>query len=300
MNEKTPQMYGAIGMIGLGNMGLPMSVNMMKDGFTIVGTARTQKTRDALTAAGGTAVVGAAEVAKRSRYIITALPAIDVFEDIAAELAECCEEGTIVLETGTFPIDVKEKARELLAKRGIILLDAPLSGTGAQAKVKDVVVLGSGDEQAHNEFLPIMRGFSKSQYYLGSFGNGMKLKFIANQLVAIHNLSAAEAVLFGVKMGIDPHLVVKVIGEGAGGSRMLSVRGPVMADRTWERTQISNKVFQKDIALIDEALKEAGCPSPLFMAAKPFYTAAMASGHAEDDTSSVYAVLERMSKPPQQ
>ena len=281
-------------------MGLPMSTNMIKGGFEIVGTARTAKSRDALVAVGGTAVVGATEVAKRCRYIILALSSISVFHEICAELADVCEKGTIILETGTFPLVEKLKAKELLESRGIILLDAPLSGTGEQAKHKDVVTFGSGDETAYKEFvLPIM-GYGKSQYYLGEFGNGMKMKYIANQLVAIHNVAAAEAVLFAKKMGMDIHQMVKVIGEGAGDSRMLQVRGPVMADRTWADSQITNKVFHKDITIIDEALFDAGCPSPLFMATKAIYTAAIASGHAEHDTASVYAVLEKMSEMPKE
>ncbi len=295
---KTPKDYGPVGIIGIGNMGLPMSANMIKAGFTVVGTARTQKSRDALEAVGGTAVVGAAEVAKRCRYIILALPSIPVFHDICAELAANCEKGAIVLETGTFPIAEKEKARGLLAEKGVTMLDVPLSGTGEQAKHKDVVALGSGDAAAFEEFIPIMQGFSKSQYYFGEFGNGMKMKYIANQLVAIHNVAAAEAVLFAKRLGMtDLHQVVRVIGEGAGGSRMLQVRGPVMADRTWSQPQITNTVFHKDIVLIDEALHAAGCPSPLFEATKAIYTAAIASGHAEHDTSSVYAVLEQMITP---
>jgi 3-hydroxyisobutyrate dehydrogenase-like beta-hydroxyacid dehydrogenase len=177
------------------------------------------------------------------------------------------------------------------------LLDIPLSGTGEQAKHKDVVAFGSGDKAAYEEIIPIIEGFCKSQYYLGEFGNGMKMKYIANQLVAIHNVSTAEAVLFAVRMGMDPHEVIKIIGEGAGGSRMLQVRGPVMANRTWEQSQITNVVFHKDLVLISEALHKAGCPSPLFQTTIPIYTAAITSGHADHDTSSVYAVLEQMIQP---
>lgn len=294
---KTAKEFGPIGVIGLGNMGLPMSTHLIAAGFEVVGTARTEKSRNALTAVGGTAVVGAKKVAARCRYIILALASIPVFQEICSELAESCQPGTILLETGTFPIPEKEKARALVESKGMTMLDIPLSGTGEQAKHKDVVCLGSGDKAAYEEVEPILRAFSKSWPYLGPFGNGMKMKFIANQLVAIHNVSTAEAVLFGQKMGMDLHEMLKVIGEGAGSSRMLQVRGPVMADRTWEVSQITNRVFHKDMVMIAEALHEAGCPAPLFSATIPIYTAAIASGHAEHDTSSVFAVLERMCQP---
>jgi 3-hydroxyisobutyrate dehydrogenase-like beta-hydroxyacid dehydrogenase len=297
MNTKTPQDYGLIGMIGIGNMGLPMSANLIKAGFRITGTARTQKSRDALVSVGGTAVVGAANVGKQCHYIILALPAVDIFHSICTELAASCEKGTIILETGTFPLVEKEKARDMLATHDIIMLDIPLSGTGEQAKHKDVVAFGSGDGTAYKDCIPIIEGFCKSQYYLGEFGNGMKMKYIANQLVAIHNVSSAEALLFAVRMGMDPGEVIKIIEEGAGNSRMLQVRGPIMANRTWDQPQITNTVFHKDITLISEALHKYGCPAPLFSATIPLYTAAIASGHAEHDTSSVYAVLEQMIQP---
>jgi 3-hydroxyisobutyrate dehydrogenase-like beta-hydroxyacid dehydrogenase len=291
--------YGPIGMIGLGNMGLPMSDNMIKDGFTVIGTARTQKSRDALTAVGGTAVDTAAEVAKRCKLIILALPSVPVFNDICTQLAEYCEKGSIIVETSTFPLVDKLREKERLEAYGLTMLDVPLSGTGEQAKHKDVVAFGSGDEAAYAEAVAPIMGFCKAQYYLGEFGNGMKMKYIANQLVAIHNLSAAEAVLFASKMGMDPNEMIKVIEGGAGGSRMLSVRGPVMANRTWTQPQITNTVFHKDVTLIDEALHLYGCPSPLFQTTKAIYTAAIAGGHGEHDTSSIYEVLERMSKPPE-
>lgn len=296
--ERTPEQYGPVGIIGLGNMGLPIAKHLMDAGFHVVGTARTEKSRKALEAAGGTAAADASEVAGRCRYIILALSSIPVFHEICAELADSCMEGTILMETGTFPLRDKEEARALIESKGLIMLDIPLSGTGEQAKHKDVVCLGSGDSAAYQEILPILQAFSKSQPYLGDFGNGMKMKFIANQLVAIHNVSTAEAVLFGQKMGMDLQEMLKVIGDGAGGSRMLQVRGPVMADRTWSEAQITNRVFHKDVAMIADALYEYGCPSPLFSAAVPIYTAAIASGHAEDDTSSVFAVLERMCQAP--
>jgi len=297
MNKKTAGDYGFIGMIGIGNMGLPMSANMIKAGFKIIGTARTQQSRDKLAAVGGTAVLSAAEIGEKSRYIILALPAVDVFHNICTELSTSCEKGTIILETGTFPITEKEKAKNMLETHGIIMLDIPLSGTGEQAKHKDVVAFGSGDKEAYEDCIPIIEGFCKSQFYLGEFGNGMKMKYIANQLVAIHNVSTAEAILFAVRMGMDPNEVIKVIGGGAGGSRMLQVRGPVMANRSWEQAQITNTVFHKDLELISEALYKYGCPSPLFSGTIPLYTAAIASGHAEHDTSSVYAVLEQMIQP---
>ena len=287
---------GSVGVVGLGNMGLAMASNLIKNGFDVVGTDLIAEYRARLNDAGGVAVASAAEVGERCRHIILSLPSDDALQTVCAELARTCSAGTIVLETGTLPIAGKQKARELLADRDVVLLDCPLSGTGAQAKNADLIVFASGSSEAITECAPVMAGFSRAHYDLGEFGSGMKMKLMANHLVAIHNVAAAEAILLGIRSGLDPSTLVQIIGDGAGSSRMFQVRGPAMVDRTWDTATVTNKVFQKDLRLISEALVTAGCPAPLFSATLPFYTAALASGHAEHDTAAVYEVLERMSQ----
>lgn len=292
--KSVSESIGPVGMIGLGNMGLAMAVNLVGSGFAVVGTDPIADARDALNEAGGTAVADACEVGKRCRRIILSLPSEAALHAVCAGLSANGAPGTIVIETGTLPLTAKRKACDLLAGYGITLLDCPLSGTGAQARNRDLAVYASGDAKAIRECLPIIDGFSRVCYDLGEFGNGMKMKLVANLLVAIHNVAAAEGILLGVRSGLDPATVVKVIGDGAGSSRMFQVRGPSMVDRTWDEAMITNTVFQKDLKLIGEALLAAGSPAPLFSATIPLYAAALTSGHADHDTAAVYEVLERM------
>lgn len=296
MQEKIPTTLGPVGVVGLGNMGGAMAANLIKAGFDVVGADLLEQYRDALILAGGKAVPDARTVGESCRYIILSLPSEGALNAVCNDLAASCKAGTIVLETGTLPIPAKEKAKDLLAEKGVILLDTALSGTGAQAKNKDLVVLASGDSQAIEKVIPIIKGFARSYYNLGEFGNGMKMKFVANQLVAIHNVATAEAILLGSRLGLDPTTVVDVIGDGAGSSRIFQVRGPSMVNRTWDQATVTNTVFLKDLKLITEALQSVSSPSPLFSASIPIYTAAMASGHADHDTAAVFEVLERMTK----
>jgi len=159
-------------------------------------------------------------------------------------------------------------------------------------------VYASGDTRAIEAIIPIMKGFARAHYDLGEFGNGTKTKFVANHLVAVHNVAAAEAISLGTRYELDPATLVKVIGDGAGSSRIFQVRGPFMVNRTWNEAMVTNTVFQKDLKLIADGLQAVRCPAPLFAATLPIYTAAMASGHAEHDTAAVYEVLERMSQAP--
>src|SRR5208283_4321907 len=97
-------------------------------------------------------------------------------------------------------------------------------GTGAQARTKDLIFYASGDSKTIERLRPVFRDFSRGVYDLGAFGNGSKMKYVANLLVAIHNVSAAEAMVLGMKAGLDPELVFKLANAGAGQRRMFELR----------------------------------------------------------------------------
>src|SRR5436309_1996137 len=231
---------------------------------------------------------------RRAECIVTSLPSADALSQTAAELSRSAGRGAIVIETSTLPIPVKEAARDLLARRGVILLDCPLSGTGAQARVKDLIIYVSGDRAAYRKIVPVLQGFTRANYYVGAFGAGSKMKFVANLLVAIHNVAAAEAMVLGIKARLDPALVLKVVSDGAGSSRMLQVRGPMMVRGDYSEATMKNGVWQKDMTIIGDFARELDCPTPLFAASAPIYSAAMAMGLGNEDTGAVCAVLEQM------
>ncbi len=285
-----------VGMIGLGIMGSAMSSNLVKAGFEVLGFDPVSARRGELKRAGGHAAKSGRDVAGRSPIIITSMPSADALASVSAEIAAAGSRGQIVIETSTLPIEVKQAARKRLAAAGITLLDCPLSGTGAQARVKDVVVYASGGRNAFRKCIPVFEGFARAHYLIGPFGDGSKMKFIANLLVAIHNVAAAEAMVLGIKAGLDPALVLKVISTGAGTSRMLEVRGPMMVKGDYSDATMKVAIWQKDMKIIGEYARSIDCPTPLFLASAPFYTAAMAMGRANEDTASVCAVLEEMAR----
>jgi 3-hydroxyisobutyrate dehydrogenase-like beta-hydroxyacid dehydrogenase len=176
------------------------------------------------------------------------------------------------------------------------MLDCPLSGTGAQAVTRDLSVYASGDAQACARCAPVFAGFARSQHYLGEFGNGSKMKFVANLLVAIHNVSAAEAFVLGMKAGLDPQMIYDVVGDGAGSSRMFQVRGPLMVRGQYEPATMKVEIWQKDMNIIADFAARLDCPTPLLAASAAYYTAAMAQGRGGEDTAAVCAVLEQMAR----
>ena len=277
-----------VGVIGLGIMGSAMAANLLKAGFAVSGYDVVPARRAALKRAGGKPVASVAAV--KAPVVITSLPSADALHAVAAAL----ESKAIVVETSTLPIDEKTAARDVLRRKGITLLDCPLSGTGAQAKTGDLVVFGSGDKAAYAKAIPVLKGFSRAQHYVGPFGNGSKMKYVANLMVAIHNVSAAEAFVLGMKAGLSPKVIYDVQANGAGTSRMFQVRGPMMVAGRYDEVTMKNEVWQKDMKIIGEFAAALGAPTPLFNASAAIYNAAMALGYAREDTGAVCAVLEKL------
>ena len=274
-------------------MGSAMATNLARSGYTVHGYDIVAARRAALRKAGGTPQGSIAQVARAAEVLITSLPSAAALHAVAAQLNA---KGLVVMETSTLPIDEKELARHTLAKKGIVLLDCPLSGTGAQARAKDLVVYASGERKAFARAEPFMPGFSRAHHYLGAFGNGSKMKFVANLMVAIHNVSAAEGFVLGMKAGLAPEMIYKVQADSAGSSRMFQVRGPMMVAGRYGEATMKNELWQKDMKIIGEFATKLGVPTPLFNASAAIYSAAMAQGFAKQDTGAVCAVLEAMAR----
>ncbi len=284
-----------VGMLGVGIMGRAMAANLVKAGFAVSGYDPDPKAMKRLKAAGGRPCASAGDLASEVDVVICALPSPEALHDAAQQIAACGHRKLLVVETSTLDIADKTAARDALKAKSIVMLDCPLSGTGAQAVHKDLTVYASGPKAAIKKLAPVFAGFSKNCFDLGAFGNGMKMKLMANLLVAIHNVSTAEALLLGKRWGIQPKDAVKVLSDGAGGSRMLQIRGPLMQAEGWNTPTMKVGIWQKDMKLITAALADAQVPAPLFAATVPIYNAAMALGHAEHDTAAVFDVLSRMS-----
>lgn len=284
----------SVGMVGLGIMGSAMSAHLMRAGYRVVGYDVRAARRHAHRRAGGDVVRSCRDVARRAAIIVCSLPSSEAFLQTTTDLANSPGRPQIVVDTSTLPVAVKEAGRRVLGARGTILLDCPLSGTGAQMRVRDVVVYASGDRHAYRQVGPILDAFARARYHVGAFGAGSKLKFVANLLVAIHNVAAAEAIVLAMKARLDPAMVLKAVADGAGSSRMLQVRGPMMVKGAYLPATMKLEVWQKDMAIIADFAREVGCPTPLFAASAPVYTAAIAMGRRREDTAAVCAVLEEM------
>jgi L-threonate 2-dehydrogenase len=281
-----------VGIIGLGIMGGAIARNLAERGWKVVG-CDIEPARCSELARDGVAIAdSASSVAASAETILTSLPSPSAAHAVAAEIAGCRLAARVVVEASTFTIGDKARFRDILAPAGHIALDCPLSGTGAQAAVRDLVVYASGDKGAIARCAGLFADFAKQAADLGEYGNGSRMKFVANHLVAIHNVASAEAMLLAERAGLDLNQVVEMVAPGAGGSRMFQMRAPMMARRSYEPATMRISTWKKDMAIIAEFAGELGCETPLFTLTQPVYTQAMAMGLGDQDTAAVFEVLK--------
>ena len=282
-----------VGVIGLGNIGSSIGMHLANKGFEVTGFDVRPEGGQQLAADGGTPLGSAAEVAAAADVIITSLPSVKALYDVLAEVSGELS-GKVLIETSTLPLEVKHDAHRIVTEAGGQIVDCPLSGTAMQAKKGDVVAYASADEGVVESVRDVLDGFNRKTYELGAYGQGSKMKFLANLLVAVHNVSTAEALVLAKRAGMDMSEAVEVLSDGAGGSRMLEVRGPMMAEDTYGEPGMNVGVFMKDVAIITDYARELGVPTPLLQATVPVYSAALAHGWGSSDTASVFAVLADM------
>jgi 3-hydroxyisobutyrate dehydrogenase-like beta-hydroxyacid dehydrogenase len=287
---------GTVGVIGLGIMGGAISRNLRAAGWRVTGYDVDETRKTEAKAAGIEVESAAADVARKAEILLTSLPSPAALDATVRAIVDATVPRRIVVELSTFALADKLRAEQALRAAGHVALDCPLSGTGAQARTRDLVVYASGDPASIAQSKPLFADFARQAHDLGAFGNGTRMKFVANLLVAINNVAAAEALVLGMKAGLDPQKIFELATAGAGNSRVFELRGPMMVENRYDGDNVTMRVstWQKDMSVIGDFAQSIGCPTPLFSATEAIYASAMSNGHASHDTASVCAVLEAM------
>jgi 3-hydroxyisobutyrate dehydrogenase-like beta-hydroxyacid dehydrogenase len=280
-----------IGVIGLGVMGSAMGRNILAAGHQVLGFDIDQDKGATFVDVGGETASSAGEVASAVEVVLLSLPTVAALAAVASEISESARPGLVCLETGTFPLQAKLDAREVLAAAGVDLLDAPLSGTGLQAADATLVVFASGSREGFDRARPVFDAIGRSTHYLGEFGNGSKMKYIANLLVAVHGLAAAEAHVLGIAAGLDPARVQEVMEDGVGSSKIFEIRGPMMVADDYPAAARLD-ILLKDSTLIRDYARSVGAPTPLLDAAVPIYQQSSEAGLGDLDAAALCRFLE--------
>jgi len=285
-----------VGVIGLGIMGGAFARNLVTAGWRVVGYDPNPARRREARRAGVDLANNAAEVASAVPIILTSLPKPRALTETVQEIAAARLRSKVVVEMSTFAISDKEKAARALHRAGHVMIDCPVSGTGSQAKNRDLVFYASGNARTIARLRPVLMAFGRNVFNVGEFGNGSRMKYVANLLVAINNVAAAEAMVLGMKAGLDPGMIVDLVRAGAGNSRVFELRAPMMAKGRYDDVTMKISVWDKDMQVIGDYARKIRVPTPIFNATKGIYLKAMKSGLGSRDTAAVCAVLEKMAK----
>jgi putative dehydrogenase len=285
---------GTVGIVGLGIMGGAFARFLVEAGWIVVGYDIDADCRDRAAKLGVQIAAGNTDLARKAEIILVVVPKPEALDKVIADVIAANAGPRIVVEMGTFSLGTKLAAAETLKTAGHVMLDCPVSGTGAQARNKDLVVFVSGDAAAAERVMPVLSDFARQPEHVGPLGNGTRMKLVTNHLVACHVAAAGEAIALGIKSGLDPAQVLKMATAGAAESRMLHLRGPMMVANRYDGPNISARtsILMKDVCTICELADDLNCPTPVLNAVKTLFAAAMATGHADHDPASVCAVSE--------
>jgi|GEM_PF-25937 len=282
--------------IGLGTMGSAMVTHLVAEGWHVEGHDPDPLAAARARAAGAALPGTIAALCASGQPLLLSLASEAAALKVTAEIAAAANRN-IVIDTSTLALTTKQHMAKTLAAAGSILLDCPISGTGAQMAAKDAVIYASGDPETLTKTHNLLKAISREVINLGSFGNATAMKLVANHLVALHNVATAEAMLLGLAAGLDAKTLIAAISSGAAQSRIFSLRAPLIAADTYEPAQMKLGVWAKDMALLNDFARHHGANTPLLDAVQPLYAAALDQGLSEADTAAVARVLATIPAP---
>jgi 2-hydroxy-3-oxopropionate reductase len=286
-----------IGFIGLGIMGLPQAVNLVRAGHTVTGFNRSRPAVDRFVAAGGQGADSIAQASAGADIIITMLPDLAAVRAVILGkngVADNARTGALVIDMSTISALEARNLHDALRARGLRMLDAPVSGGEPKAIDGTLSIMVGGDEADFAEALPVLRAMGGSVTRVGGIGSGNICK-VCNQILVMANLvSVSEALTFAVKAGADPELVFQAVRGGLGASTILDAKGPMMLAGNIKpggplRFHIKDMINAFEIAM------HSAMPMPLTATVREIIQSCLADGLADADHSSVIRYYEKLS-----
>jgi 3-hydroxyisobutyrate dehydrogenase len=281
-----------IGFVGVGKIGMPISTNLIKSGYRVVGYRRSSLAE--FEKIGGVPAGSAAEVGAQADIVFSCLPSDEALEEVVQGpngLLKAARPGQIVIELGSYPVPVKERQIAPLAQKGAFFIDGEVAGTPGMVSARKGVVFLAGDANACKSIEPVVAAFADSCIYFGPFGAASRVKLINNLLVSIHIAATAEAMALGLKSGVDVDLMIKAIAAGSGGSTQFGIRAPWMAERRFKPLQGPIPGLQHYIEMIGEFADSVGVATPLLDRTAELFDRFVAMGLAECDGAAMVDVI---------
>jgi 3-hydroxyisobutyrate dehydrogenase len=272
-----------IGLIGAGNIGVHFGTRLLAAGHELLVHDRSTAAQDRLAAKGAKAVASARELASQVEIVLLCLPMPDIVAQVAAEVAEGSA-VKIVVDLSTTGPSVTHQVHALLERRHIALLGAPVSGGTANAEKGTLAVMAAGPRSAYDTVEPLLRVIGKNIFYLGDDPSlGQTLKIINNTLYATSMVASCEALVYGVKAGLDAQTMLDVINASSGRSFATLERIPqCVLDRSFP-VRFTTALLHKDVKMCLDEAEKLGVPMQVNPAARQFLAFAISQGDGDKD-----------------
>jgi 3-hydroxyisobutyrate dehydrogenase len=289
-------MATSVGFIGVGNMGNPMASNVLKAGFPMIVYDRNPQAMENLLQAGAQRAASAREVVEGSEIVLTSLPASPDVEAVYLEpagLVDSAKPGTMLIDLSSVFPSTPRKIEPRAQARGVHFLEAPVSGGVSGARAATLAIMVGGDPETLTRAQPVLRAIGPNIFHVGPVGAGNTVKAINNMMASVNALAMMEGVALGVKAGLDPMTIYEVVKASSGGSKALERIPNSLIPRHFEpgfKVQLMNK----DLETFTTIAKELHVPVSFANVAQQYQQMAIAAGLAEQDTSVVMTIIERL------
>jgi 3-hydroxyisobutyrate dehydrogenase-like beta-hydroxyacid dehydrogenase len=285
-----------IGIIGLGLLGNAVATRLLNRKFQVHGYDTRPAQLKVLQAQGLIATASIAEAAAETDAVFTILPSLESVEATivgAGGLIETAPRNCVVIQMSTISPALTRRLADAAAAKALGFLDAPMSGTSAMVERGDCTIFVAGDRARAEACRPIFDAIAKNTHYVGDAGMASLAKLATNLLVGLNTAALAEALVLGAKGGLAPGVLVEILKDSAGASKMVDVRGPLMVSHCFD-PQMKIDLFLKDFKLMLEEGLHLGVPLPLTSLTQQLATATAVAGRGEEDLAAIVTTLERL------
>jgi 2-hydroxymethylglutarate dehydrogenase len=286
----------SVGFVGLGNMGNPMALNVLKNGFPLTVFDKNPDTMKNLVEAGAKGASSAAGVIENAEVLLTSLPASPEVEEfyLAANGAiELAKPGAVLIDLSSTLPSTPRKIEPRAKGRGVHFLEAPVSGGVTGARAATLAIMVGGDAAALERVRPVLRSIGPNIYHVGPAGAGNTIKAINNMMSTVNSCAMMEGLVVGLKAGLDLKTMSDVIKASSGNSAALAKVDRALIPRSFE-PGFKVALMNKDLDTFNAIAKELHVPVSFSNMAQHYQQAALAAGFGEKDTSVIFTLIERL------
>ena len=285
-----------VGFIGLGNMGNPMALNVLKKGFGLTVFDKNPRAMENLVQAGAQRAASAAEAVAAAEVVMTCLPGTPEVEDLylgPGGLIELAKAGIVFVDLSSVLPSTPRKLESRARERGLSFLEAPVSGGVTGARAATLAIMTGGEAAVLDRVRPILQAIGPNIYHVGKTGAGNTLKAINNMMSNVNAIAMMEGLTLGLKAGLDMKIMADVISKSSGNSNALARVERALIPRNFD-PGFKVALMNKDLDTFNTIARELHVPVSFSNVAQRYQQTALAAGLGEKDTSVVFTIIEQL------